>query len=133
MKQEFSLEKLRVRTFRRLRNVFSLCVVAYLFVTRYLRASLRFRGIVKAIRDNCTEQSLTTHPLLANLRSLIGEERIRNITGRPRKPPEKEPDQLEFVFRSEARTAWAESLDRFWDSQEIFFAQCFQGSREDSG
>ena len=41
---------------------------------------------------------MTTHPLLANLRSLIGEERIRNITGRPRKPPEKEPDQLEFAF-----------------------------------
>ena len=98
VKQEFSLEKLRVRTFRRLKNVFSLCVVAYLFVTRYLRASSRFKGIVKAIRDNCTEQSLRTHPLLANLRSLIGEERIRNIAGRPRKPPEKEPDQLEFAF-----------------------------------
>ena len=98
VKQEFSLEKLRVRTFRRLKNVFSPCVVAYLFVTRYLRASSRFKGIVKAIRDNCTEQSLRTHPLLANLRSLIGEERIRNITGRPRKPPEKEPDQLEFAF-----------------------------------
>ena len=41
---------------------------------------------------------MTTHSLLANLRSLIGEERIRNITGRPRKPPEKEPDQLEFTF-----------------------------------
>ena len=67
-------------------------------MTRYLRASSRFRGIVKAIRDNCTERSLTTHPLLANLRSLIGEERIRNITGRPRKPPEKEPGQLEFAF-----------------------------------
>ena len=50
VKQEFSLEKLRVRTFRRLKNVFSLCVVAYLFVTRYLRASSRFRGLVK-IRD----------------------------------------------------------------------------------
>lgn len=47
---------------------------------------------------NAQEQSLRTHPLLANLRSLIGEERIRNITGRPRKPPEKEPDQLEFAF-----------------------------------
>ena len=98
VKQEFSLEKLRVRTFRRLRNVFSLCVVAYLFVTRHLRASPRFKGIVKAIRDNCTEQSMRTHPLLANLRSLIGEDRIRNITGRPRKPPEKHPDQLEFAF-----------------------------------
>ena len=28
VKQEFSPEKLRVRTFRRLKNVFSLCVVA---------------------------------------------------------------------------------------------------------
>ena len=42
--------------------------------------------------------NMTTHPLLANLRSLIGEERIRNITGRLRKPPEKEPDQFEFAF-----------------------------------
>ena len=40
----------------------------------------------------------TTHPLLANLRSLIGEERIRNIAGRPRKPPEKRPEQLELAF-----------------------------------
>ena len=39
-----------------------------------------------------------TYRDLANLRSLIGEERIRNIAGRPRKPPEKEPDQLEFAF-----------------------------------
>ena len=45
VKQEFSLEKLRVRTFRRLKNVFSLCVVAYLFVTRYLRVGA-FYGIM---------------------------------------------------------------------------------------
>jgi hypothetical protein len=59
-----------------------------------------FRGAryVKAIRDNCTETSLKTHPLLANLRSLIGEERIRNITGRPRRPPERRPEQLELAF-----------------------------------
>ena len=62
VKHEFSLEKLRVRTFRRQRNVFSLC-----------------------------------------------------------------------VFRPKARTACAESLDRFWTRPKIFFAQCFQGSREDSG
>ena len=98
VKQEFSLEDVRVRTFRRLRNVFSLCVVAYLFVTRHLRASPRFKGVVKAIRDNCAELSMRTHPLLANLRSLIGEERLRNITGRPRKPSGKPPGQLEFDF-----------------------------------
>lgn len=98
VKQEFSLEDVRVRTFRRLRNVFSLCVVAYLFVTRHLRASPRFKGVVKAIRDNCAELSMRTHPLLANLRSLIGEERLRNIAGRPRKPSGKPPGQLEFDF-----------------------------------
>ena len=98
IKQEFSLEDVRVRTFRRLRNIFSLSVVAYVFVTRYLRMSAEFKKVVKAIRDNCTETSLKTHPLLANLRSLIGEERIRNITGRPRKPPERRPEQMELVF-----------------------------------
>ena len=35
--------------------------------------------------------------------------------------------------RSATRGAWTESLDRFWMRPEIFFAQCFQGSREDSG
>lgn len=98
IKQEFSLEDVRVRTFRRLRNIFSLSVVAYVFVTRYLRMSAEFKKVVKAIRDNCTETSLKTHPLLANLRSLIGEERIRNITGRPRKPPERRPEQMELLF-----------------------------------
>ena len=43
-------------------------------------------------------EDVTEMRRLANLRSLIGEERIRNITGRPRKPPEKEPGQLEFAF-----------------------------------
>ena len=81
-----------------MRNIFSLSVVAYVFVTRYLRISAEFNKVVKAIRDNCTETSLKTHPLLANLRSLIGEERIRNITGRPRKPPERRPEQMELLF-----------------------------------
>ena len=52
VKQEFSLEKLRVRTFRRLKNVFSLCVVAYLFVTRYLRASSVFVGNILRVPGN---------------------------------------------------------------------------------
>ena len=38
-----------------------------------------------------------------------------------------------FVFRPKARSARTESLDRFWTCPKIFFAQCFQGSREDSG
>ena len=52
VKQEFSLEKLRVRTFRRLKNVFSLCVVAYLFVTRYLRSSSVFVGNILRVPGN---------------------------------------------------------------------------------
>ena len=34
------------------------------------------------------------------------------------------------VFLPKARTAWTESLDRFWVCPKIFFAQC---SYEDSG
>ena len=34
-------------------------------------------------------------------------------------------DAERFVFRPKALTALPESLDRFWDCQEIFFAQCF--------
>ena len=70
VKQEFSLEKLRVRTFRRLKNVFSLCVVAYLFVTRYLRASSRFRGLVK-IRDKLSLKIRDKHGKNSPLRGFV--------------------------------------------------------------
>jgi len=42
MKQEFALEKVRVRTFKRLENIFSLCVLAYCYVTQCLRKSKGF-------------------------------------------------------------------------------------------
>jgi len=85
IKQEFSLEKARVRTFRRLANIFALCVLAYVFAASHLRTSVRFGKIVKALGDNIGKLANRTHSLLAGIRALYGEPRIRLITGRPRK------------------------------------------------
>ena len=85
MKQEFALEKARVRTFRRLENIFSLCVLAYVYATRFLRASKGFRKILKFLSDNMATISTKTHALLAGIRALVNEARIRFISGRPRK------------------------------------------------
>lgn len=100
VKQEFALEKARVRTFKRLSNIFSLCVLAYVFITRTLRNMKPFRKILKVFSDNLTEVSLKTHALLANIRALISEPSVRFISGRPRKKPRDAPGQMliPFVF-----------------------------------
>ena len=85
MKQEFALEKARVRTFRRLENIFSLCVLAYVYATRFLRKTKGFKRILKFIADNLGTVSSKTHALLAGIRALVKEARIRFISGRPRK------------------------------------------------
>lgn len=85
MKQEFALEKARVRTFRRLENVFSLCVLAYVYATQSLRKTKGFKKILKFIADNLGTVSSKTHALLAGIRALVKEARIRFISGRPRK------------------------------------------------
>lgn len=85
MKQEFALEKARVRTFRRLENVFSLCVLAYVYATQFLRKTKGFKKILKFIADNLGTVSSKTHALLAGIRALVKEARIRFISGRPRK------------------------------------------------
>ncbi len=85
MKQEFALEKARVRTFKRLENIFSLCVLAYVYATQYLRRTKGFRRILKFIADNLGIVSSKTHALLAGIRALVKEARIRFISGRPRK------------------------------------------------
>ena len=46
VKREFALEKARVRTFRRLENIFALCMLAYVFMIGHIRGSKRFRRIV---------------------------------------------------------------------------------------
>lgn len=85
VKQEFSLEKARVRTFRRLKNIFALCMLAYVFMARHLRESARFKKIVKALGDNLGKLTASTHALLAGIRALYGEPTIRNKPGRPKK------------------------------------------------
>lgn len=85
MKQEFALEKARVRTFRRLENVSSLCVLAYVYATQFLRKTKGFKKILKFIADNLGTVSSKTHALLAGIRALVKEARIRFISGRPRK------------------------------------------------
>ena len=85
MKQEFALEKVRVRTFKRLENIFSLCVLAYVYATQFLRKTKGFRKILKFLADNLGTVSSKTHALLAGIRALVKEARIRFISGRPRK------------------------------------------------
>ena len=85
MKQEFALEKARVRTFRRLENIFSLCVLAYVYATQFLRKTKGFKKILKFIADDLGTVSSKTHALLAGIRALVKEARIRFISGRPRK------------------------------------------------
>ena len=85
MKQEFALEKARVRTFRRLENIFSLCVLAYVYATQFLRKTKGFKRILKFLADNLGTVSSKTHALLAGIRALVKEARIRFISGRPRK------------------------------------------------
>ena len=85
MKQEFALEKARVRTFRRLENIFSLCVLAYVYATRFLRKTKGFKRILKFLSDNLGTVSSKTHALLAGIRALVKEARLRFISGRPRK------------------------------------------------
>ena len=85
MKQEFALEKARVRTFKRLGNIFSLCVLAYVYATQFLRKTKGFKKILKFIADNLGTVSSKTHALLAGIRALVKEARIRFISGRPRK------------------------------------------------
>ncbi len=85
VKQEFALEKVRVRTFRRLENVFTLCVLAYKFATDRLRKSRGFKKVLKLLSDNVERVSMRTHALLAGIRALVREPKIRFISGRPRK------------------------------------------------
>ena len=85
MKQEFALEKARVRTFKRKKNIFSLCVLAYVYATQFLRKTKGFKRILKFLADNLGTVSSKTHALLAGIRALVKEARIRFISGRPRK------------------------------------------------
>lgn len=98
VKQEFALEKARVRTFRRLENIFSLCILAYVFATDFLRRSKGFRKVLKHLSDNLEAVSMRTHALLAGIRALVDEPRLRFVTGRPRKTRPKDERQMELAL-----------------------------------
>ena len=94
VKQEFALEKARVRTFRRLENIFSLCILAYVFATDFLRRAKGFKKVLKHLSDNLEAVSMRTHALLAGIRALVNVEKIRFISGRPRKASMENPLQM---------------------------------------
>ena len=108
MKQEFALEKARERTFRRLENIFTLCVMAYVYATRFLRKTKGFKMILKCLSDNLETVSTKTYALLAGIRALVNETRIRFISGRPRKRTVDDDRQMMLAGRaaicSSART-----------------------------
>ena len=106
VKQEFALEKARVRTFRRLENIFALCMLAYVFMIGHIRGSKRFRRIVKALSDNAADVALMTHSLLAGIRTLASKERIRFISGRPRTRGRLLPGQLTLDLRAADGSAY---------------------------
>ena len=101
VKQDFGLEDARVRTFRRLENLFALCYMAYHFVQFHMPQCGRYRRFVKVVKDNFEAVSMRAEVMLANLRTLLRESFLRLITGRPRKKtqPDAFPLQLEFQFR----------------------------------
>ena len=79
------MEKTRVKTIRRLENIFSLCVLGYVYATQFLSKTKGFKRILKFLADNLGTVSSKTHALLAGIRALVKEDRIRFISGRPRK------------------------------------------------
>ena len=94
MKQEFALEKARVRTFRRLENIFALCILAYVFATDFLRSAKGFKKVLKHLSDNLAAVSMKTHAFLAGIRTLVDETKLRFISGRPRKTFRENPLQM---------------------------------------
>ena len=97
VKQDFGLELARVRTFRRLENLFALCHLGYLFTQFRLKETREHKTFVKILRDNFGQLNQRPEVFLANLRELLRERIIRHITGRPPKaPPGDIPGQLRF-------------------------------------
>lgn len=94
VKQEFALEKARVRTFRRLENIFALCILAYVFATDFLRSAKGFKKVLKHLSDNLAAVSMKTHALLAGIRALVNEPKLRFISGRPPKAALENPMQM---------------------------------------
>ena len=87
-----------MRTFRRLENIFTLCILAYVFATDHLRKVAGFGKVLKLLGDNLEAVSTKTHALLAAIRALVGMPKVRFISGRPRKVRPPDPLQLLLAF-----------------------------------
>jgi hypothetical protein len=99
VKQDFKLEAARVRTFKRLKNLFCLCVLGYVFFMHEVPESAEQARLMKILKDNFQRATMKLQVLVASLRALLGESRLRFISGMPRKQaPPGNPAQLLFAF-----------------------------------
>ena len=96
VKQCFSIEDARVRTFRRLENLLAFCTLAYSYFAHVLpRCGEETRRLLKTMRGSLGEIVESFHPFVANVRELLRMERTRFISGRPKK--RKPPDMTAFL------------------------------------
>ena len=94
IKQFYGIERARVRTFRRLRNLLALCVLAHVYMSRFLPAARDYKTVLKAFRDNFRAITTAYRAFIANFRELLAAPRVAFITGRPRKRPRDPPSQM---------------------------------------
>ena len=97
IKQDFALESARVRTFKRLKNLY-LCVLGYAFCTDFIPSGTSCTKILKVFKDNFRQITLKMQPFLSSLRVLLEQPRLNFITGRPRKPINSLDKQMLFAF-----------------------------------
>ena len=84
VKQDYGLEKARVRTFARLENLLALCYLCHVFTHFVLPEAERYGRIVKVLKDNFREVCLRANVLLGHVRTVLDMKTVRYITGRPR-------------------------------------------------
>ena len=90
VKQCFSIEDARVRTFRRLENLLALCTLAYSYFAHVLpNCGEETKRLLKTMKDSLGAIVESFRPFVSNVRELLRLERTRFISGRPRKrkPP----------------------------------------------
>ena len=96
VKQCFSIEDARVRTFRRLENLLAFCTLAYSYFAHVLpNCGAETHRLLKTMKDSLGEIVESFRPFVANVRELLRMERTRFISGRPRK--RKPPDMTAFL------------------------------------
>ena len=96
VKQCFSIEGARVRTFKRLENLLALCTLAYSYFAHVLpNCGEETKRLFKAMKDSLGEIVESFRPFVANVRELLRLERTRFISGRPRK--RKPPDMTAIL------------------------------------